>query len=107
MADSTPLAQLKIIVAAESDIARFADNESLLNYALSFAASEIIKRRNPNAPLEDQYIPNQVEGAKWYLSRMGTEGVASISENGEKTEYSKVPDWLSSVVPRLGVVRRA
>lgn len=106
MADSTPLAQLKIIVAAESDIARFADNESLLNYALSYAEGEILKRRGVDT-LEEQYIQNQVEGAKWYLSRMGTEGVASISENGEKTEYSKVPGWLASVIPRLGTVRHA
>lgn len=34
-------------------------------------------------------------------------GEASYSENGEKTEYFKVPGWLLSVTPRLGTVRKA
>lgn len=108
MADSTPLGALdtlKMLVTADTDLARFASNEALLNYALSFAASEINKRRSSDT-LEDQYLGNQIEGAKWYLSRMGTEGTVSISENGEQTVYADVPPWLSGVIPRLGTVRR-
>lgn len=100
------LGTLKMLVKAESDISRFADNEDLLNYALSYASSEILKRRGTDT-LEDQYLGNQIEGAKWYLSRMGTEGAASTSENGEQTVYSDVPPWLQSVIPRLGTVRNA
>ena len=101
----TQLNTLKILVAAESDISQFANNDALLNYALSYAESEILKRRGSDT-LEEQYLPNQIEGAKWYLSRIGTEGAASISENGEQTVYSDVPSWIASVVPRLGTVRQ-
>lgn len=97
---------LKMLVAAESDLARFKDNDDLLNYALSYASDTIQKRRDTDT-LEDQYLPNQIEGALWRLSRMGTEGVDSTSENGEQTIYSKVPDWLLSVVPRMRGVRDA
>jgi hypothetical protein len=97
---------LKILVAAESDLARYKDNDNLLNYALSWASDEILKRREADT-LEDQYLGNQIEGAKWYLSRMGTEGTDSISENGEQTVFSKVPGWLLSVIPRMRGVRDA
>jgi hypothetical protein len=97
---------LKMLVTAESDLARFTGNDNLLNYALSWASDEILKRREADT-LEDQYLGNQIEGAKWYLSRMGTEGADSISENGEQTVYSKVPGWLLSVIPRMRGVRDA
>lgn len=106
MADSTPLAQLKIIVAAESDISRFADNETLLKYALSFSEGEILKRRGADT-LEDQYLTNQIEGAVYWLSRLGAEGIEAVNENGTKFVYEKVPGWLQSVYPRLGTVRSA
>ena len=76
MADSAPLdalSQLKIIVAAESDIPRFASNDTLLKYALSWASSEILKRRGSDT-LEDQYIGNQVEGARYWLCPRRTAG---------------------------------
>lgn len=97
---------LKMLVTAESDLARFAGNDDLLNYALSWASTKILKRRDSDT-LEDQYLGNQIEGAKWYLSRMGTEGADSVSENGEQTVYSKVPDWLAEIVPRMRGVRDA
>lgn len=103
--DMAQLDTLKMLVKAESDISRFADNEDLLNYALSWASSEILKRRGADT-LEDQYLTNQVEGAIYWLSRLGTEGATSISENGEQTVYSDVPPWLLSVIPRLGTVRQ-
>lgn len=104
--DMTQLDTLKMLVSAESDLARYASNEALLNYALSWAESEILKRRGADA-LEDQYLTNQIEGAVYWLSRLGTEGAESISENGEQTVYKKVPDWLIGVIPRLGTVRNA
>ena len=102
----TQLNTLKILVAAESDISRFANNDALLNYALSYAESEILKRRGSDT-LEEQYLPNQIEGAKWYLSRIGTEGAASISENGEQTVYKDTPDWLAGVLQKRVTVRDA
>lgn len=102
----TQLNTLKILVAAESDISRFANNDALLNYALSYAESEILKRRGSDT-LEEQYLGNQIEGAKWYLSRIGTEGAASISENGEQTIYKDTPDWLVGVLQKRVTVRDA
>lgn len=100
------LETLKMLVSAETDLARFKDNDELLNYALSWASSEILKRRKADA-LEDQYLGNQVEGAKWYLSRLGTEGAQSISENGEQTVYKDTPDWLAGVLQKRVTARDA
>lgn len=100
------LDDLKMILSAESDLSRFKDNEDLLNYALSYAESKILERRGTDI-LEPRYLRNQVEGARWWLSRFGVEGVKSVSENGEQTVYQEVPDWLLGVIPRLGTVRNA
>ena len=100
------LGTLKMLVSAETDLARYKDNETLLNYALSYASSEILKRRGTDT-LEEQYYGNQVEGALWWLSRLGAEGTQSISENGTRITYKEVPSWLQSVIPRLGTVRSA
>jgi hypothetical protein len=97
---------LKMLVSAETDLARYKDSDDLLNYALSYASAEILKRRGADT-LEDKYQANVIEGAKWYLSRIGAEGVESISDNGEAITYQKVPSWLQSVIPRLGTVRSA
>lgn len=97
---------LKILLSANSDLSRYKDNDELLNYALSYAQSEILKRRGADT-LEDQYQMNQIEGALYYLSRIGTEGAQSISENGEQTVYKDVPPFLANVFPRLGVIRDA
>jgi hypothetical protein len=93
---------LKLLIAG-TDLKRYKDNGDLLNYALSYAESEILKRRGADA-LEDQYFTNQIEGAKWYLSHIGAEGTESISENGVAVTWQKVPEWLQSVIPRIGVV---
>lgn len=97
---------LKMLVSAESDLARYVSNDDLLNYALSYASSEILKRRGTDT-LEDQYLPNQVEGALYWLSRLGAEGAQAVSENGTSTTWKNVPEWLGSVIPRLGVVHSA
>jgi hypothetical protein len=97
---------LKTLLAANTDLSRYADNDDLLNYALSYAQSEILKRRGADT-LEDQYQMNQIEGALYYLSRIGTEGAYSTSENGEQTVYKDVPPFLANVFPRLGVIRDA
>lgn len=102
------MAQLEILkmLITGTDLGRYAANEDLLNYALSYAESEILKRRNVTA-LEDQYLNNQIEGAKWYLSHIGAEGTESVSENGVVVKWSKVPEWLLSVIPKLGMIKSA
>lgn len=102
------MAQLDTLKALISgtDLARYSDNEALLSYALSYAESEILKRRNADT-LESQYLTNQIEGAKWYLSRIGSEGEESESENGTKITWEKVPVWLESVTQKIGVVHNA
>jgi len=100
-----PIATLKALITG-TDLARYVGNEALLAYALSWASSEILKRRNATV-LEDQYLNNQIEGAKYYLSRIGAEGYKSTAENGVTVTWKDVPEWLASVVQKIGVVRRA
>ena len=100
-----PVETLKALITG-TDLARYAGNDTLLDYALSWASSEILKRRNATV-LEDQYLVNQIEGAKWYLSRIGAEGYRSTAENGVTVNWQDVPEWLASVVQKIGVVRRA
>lgn len=97
---------LKMLVSAQTDLARYKNNDALLNYALSYASSEILKRRGADT-LEEQYLENQVEGALWWLSRLGAEGAQSVSENGTQITWKGTPEWLQSVIPRLGTVRIA
>jgi hypothetical protein len=98
-----PIDTLKALITG-TDIDRYAGNDTVLDYALSYAESEILKRRNATV-LEDQYLNNQIEGAKYYLSRIGAEGYKSTAENGVTITWKNVPDWLQSVVQRLGVIK--
>lgn len=87
-----------------TDLEQYIDNDLLLDYALSYAESEIILRRNRDEFEEKKYFRNKLEGAIWYLSRIGTEGYSSTSENGVSINYKEIPDWLVSVIPRIGVI---
>ena len=94
---------LKMLITG-TDLDRYKENDELLEYALSYAESEITKRRG-SASLEPQYAVNQVEGAIWWLGHIGAEGQISDSENGVSRSWQEVPPWLMSVVPRIGVVK--
>ncbi|WP_312694112.1 hypothetical protein [Caproiciproducens sp.] len=100
------MAQLDILkmLITGTDLARYKDNDELLNYALSYAESEILKRSGSDS-LGNEYLVNQTEGAVYWLSRIGAEGAQSVGENGVSITWQEVPDWLRSVVPRIGVVR--
>jgi len=100
-----PIDTLKALIAG-TDLARYAGSNTLLTYALSWASSEILKRRNSDT-LEDQYLNNQIEGAKYYLSRIGADGYKSTGENGVTVTWKDVPEWLTSVVQKIGVVKHA
>lgn len=89
-----------------SDLSQYADNDILLNYAFSYAVSEINHRRGrkETIPLyEPQYRTNAIQGAIDWLSRIGAEEYASTSENGVSVTFKTTPSWLASVTPRLGV----
>lgn len=83
-----------------TDLEQFLYNEPLIRYALDYAESEILKRRGADS-LEPQYRVNKLEGAIWYLAKIGAEGAQSASANGVSFTYKEVPDWLLSVVPLL------
>lgn len=87
-----------------TDLDRYKENDELLDYALSYAESEITKRSGDEV-LDDKHRVNQVEGAVWWLSRIGAEGLQSDSENGISRSWKEIPEWLMSVIPRIGVVR--
>lgn len=102
------LEELKAIISV-GDLAQYMDNDILLNHALAYAASEINKRRGYDAEGGSEYEPKYrrdvIEGAIWRLGKIGAEGYSSTSENGISVNWQEVPDWLQSVVPRLGVLK--
>ena len=94
--------QLRTILP--DDLQRYADNEDMLNFAVSNAISMINERRSySGAEYEPKYRNNVLQGALWYLGKIGAEGYASTSENGVSVTWQDVPDWLRSVTPKLGI----
>lgn len=99
---------LRAIISV-TDLARYADNDVLLEYAVDWAVSEVNKRRG-YAPkdcepeYEPQYRSNVIQGAQDWLGRLGGEEVSSFSENGVSASYREIPSWLQSVIPILGTV---
>lgn len=102
------LEELKAIISV-GDLAQYVEQDILLNHALAYAVSEINKRRGYEAgdgtAYEPKYRSNVIEGAIWRLGRIGAEGYSSTGENGVSVTWREVPDWLQSVVPKLGVLR--
>lgn len=99
--------ELKVLLSV-SDLARYADNEALLSYAIKWASSEINRRRgyvpkDAERLVEDKYRYNVLQGAMDWLSRIGGEELQSFAENGVSGSYREIPSWLQSVIPRLGV----
>lgn len=87
-----------------TDLEKYKENIVQLQFALSWAESEILKRRNTDK-LENKYLVNKIQGAVYYLSKIGAEGASSVGENGVSISWEEVPKWLLSVVPKLGVVK--
>lgn len=100
------MAQLDILkmLITGTDLERYKNDDERLNYALSYAENEILKRSGSDS-LGNEYLVNQMEGAVYWLSRIGAESAQSAGENGVSIAWQEVPDWLRSVVPRIGVVR--
>lgn len=103
------LEELKAILSV-GDLARYIENDILLNHALSYAASEINHRRGSvrqtgGLSYEPQYRSNVINGAIWWLGKIGAEGYSATSENGVSVTWREIPEWLQSVIPRLGLGR--
>lgn len=89
-----PLAILKAIIKG-TDL-EYKD-EDKIEYALAAAQSDIANIVGAdNLP---KYLYNQIEGAKWYLTRIGVEGETYHSENGVVRTFGSIemPYWLSSI----------
>lgn len=85
----------------DTDLAYYADKDGKLLYALKYAVSMINNRRSfmptESEPYEKRYEMNVIEGAVWYLGKIGAEGYASTSENGVSVAWKELPEWLSTV----------
>lgn len=90
-----------------TDLEQFAEDEEKILFALEYAASEVNLRSgfsaNGNTSYPPKYRMNVIEGAIYRLNMIGNEGQSSFSENGVSGNYRDVPQWLLTVVPRLGV----
>lgn len=85
----------------DTDLAYYADKDGKLRYALKYAISMINNRRGfkPTAdePFENRFELNVIEGAVWYLGKLGAEGYASTSENGVSVSWKEIPEWLGTI----------
>ncbi|MEG2831897.1 MAG: hypothetical protein RR923_03865 [Bacilli bacterium] len=98
------LAELKVRIMFDETLKRYTETpyEPLLKSALSYSERRINNKRNTEK-VEERYIDNQIEGAIWYLNRLGTNGYDSTSENGMSVSYSKCPEWL--LIPAVGTLK--
>lgn len=85
----------------DTDLAYYADKDGKLLYAIKYAVSAINNRRGfkptDDEPFEKRYEMNVIEGAVWYLGKIGAEGYASTSENGVSVSWKELPEWLSTI----------
>lgn len=84
-----------------TDLAYYSDKDGILEYALKYAISMVNNRRGfkptENEPFEQRYEMNVLEGAVWYLAKIGAEGYSSTSENGVSVSWKELPEWLSTI----------
>lgn len=99
-------AQLKAVIESMDSLSHYASNGALLDLAIQSAVDRINNRRGYKGEgYEPKYRSNVIRGAIDYLERLGGDELASYSENGVSGSYKEVPDWLSEVIPKLGVYR--
>lgn len=86
---------------ADTDLAYYADKDGKLRFALKYAIAMINNRRGfkptEDEPFEQRYEMNVIEGAVWYLGKLGAEGYSSTSENGVSVSWRDNPEWLSEI----------
>ncbi len=86
---------------SDTDLEYWVDKDTKLRYALRYAISAINARcgfkPDDIVPYPIKYEMNVLEGAVWYLGKIGAEGYASTSENGVSVSWKETPEWLLSV----------
>lgn len=92
----------------DTDLEYYMDKDKKLRYALEYSISEVNNRRD-YTPTEEQPYPakyrmNVLDGAVWYLGKLGAEGYSSTSENGVSVSWKDLPDWLARVPPAFWAV---
>ena len=90
-----------------TDLAYYADKDGKLKYALKYAISMVNNRRGykptETEPFEQRFEMNVLEGAVWYLGKIGAEGYSSTSENGVSVSWKELPEWLSTICGGVAV----
>ena len=90
-----------------TDLAYYADKDGKLKYALKYAISMVNNRRGfkptETEPFEPRFEMNVLEGAVWYLGKIGAEGYSSTSENGVSVSWKELPEWLSTICGGVAV----
>lgn len=90
-----------------TDLAYYADKDGKLKYALKYAISMVNNRRGfkptDNELFEQRFEMNVLEGAVWYLGKIGAEGYSSTSENGVSVSWKEMPEWLSTICGGVAV----
>lgn len=91
-----------------TDLEQYLEDEAKLEYAVNYAKDEIVNRYGVDdfSKVPAKYDRYVVEGAKWYLAMIGAENQISMSENGISRMYKDTPDWLSHIIPKVGVVKK-
>lgn len=89
-----------------TDLEQFSSNATLLEVAIEYAKSMVTQRYNVSSydDVPSKYDINVLDGAKYYLARIGVEGQISMTENGVSRTYETLPKWLSSIIPKVGVI---
>lgn len=90
-----------------TDLAYYVDKDGKLKYALKYAISMVNNRRGykptETEPFEPRFEMNVLEGAVWYLGKIGAEGYSSTSENGVSVSWKELPEWLSTICGGVAV----
>lgn len=100
------LALINLIV--NTDLGAFTEDNGKLEFAIDFAKGEVANRFGcAVADIPAKFDANIVNGAVWFLARMGSEGETQNSEGNVSRVYQEIPDWLKSITPKVGVVKLA
>lgn len=81
-------------------------SDDQIEYCLATAQSDIANL--VGADDLQQYLYNQIEGAKWYLARIGVEGETYHSEGGVVRTFASIekPYWLTSIQTNFVTLRK-
>lgn len=91
-----------------TDLGIFTEDDAKIDFAIQFAQNEVANRYGDTvANIPAKYDTNIVNGAVWFLARMGSEGESQNVEGNVTRVYKDMPDWLKTVTPKVGVVKLA